>query len=562
MNDCIKKVPRSYQKECVKLAESNKKGIFELTCGSGKSIIMLEIASKHKISVICVPTKGLAMQFCKSDVCGCLDGNLSGNAKNYVDKYFVFNSDRTHNDEVRLKSLLSGKYKESDKILFIVNYQSLAQFLLYIEESNEGSKYTPIDIDVIMFDEAHLTTGVARRNISSRAANKQEEDDMQFSPVESINKIEKVNNKVKKFYFTATPNLKMIANKDLYGKVLFSLRYPEAIRLRNLTPFENIMFKIDENGLYEDGTHQKMKYKNIIQLVLKKINEHSLKRVIIYTSFAEGSQGSSRYGPIKTSVGNFEKHILKFGEMPEGVSFKYFYARNPIDERVSTLADWFDVPGDGVKIIIACRTISEGIDVRLCDGIFLFDQDKSVATTIQRAMRASRLPRVQGEKNSVSKVFIPCLDNVGHKANLVAIIQDTIHYYLKEGRSSYSTEKRTNNLFKRMTPEQIQKYIQERTRSEDANFKKKEMVSRRPSFLDKEIVMKDEKKNIDWVSVTEEWVRRNGQVKPRGKDVIVIDGVTYKVGVFMGNVMKEKRKKMYNGIQPIIKEILGIENND
>ncbi len=554
MNDCVRKTPRDYQKACIEIAERKKNGIFELTCGSGKSIIMLEIASKHKISVICVPTKGLAMQFCQSDVCGCLDGNLSGSAKNYVDKYFVFNSDRQSEDESRLRVFLKGKYKENDKILFIVNYQSLGQFLEYVAISKEDNKYTPIDIDVIMFDEGHLATGVARRNLSRRAAGLQEEDDMQFSPVSSINEIQKSNKNLKSFYFTATPNLKMLARPDIYGKVLFSLRYPEAIRLRNLTPFESILMKVGDNNEFTEKQQEK-KYKNIIKTIKEKIKEHKLKRVIVYTSFAGATRESNRYVPLKTTVGNFEKYITR----SDGISFKYFYADVSISDRVDTLSGWFDTRSDDVRVIIACRTISEGIDVKQCDGIFLFDQDKSVATTIQRAMRASRLPKRDAngnvwQKNEVSKVFIPIVDG-RTSTNKTSVIQDIILDLVRSGESSIDIERQTNRLISDMTEEQIKEYISEKMNIEDNRHKP--AIPKIPKFVFE--TGKKKKINIDWVSTMKEWADVNpGKIPIYNKDKVFTSskGVKVNPGAFITDVRRKKHEGVRKEIEKIFKTIL------
>ena len=388
-----------HQEKVSDLVQTNDIGIFEITCGGGKTLAMM-LASQHfPISVVLAPTKNLVSQIL--DNFKLLKGTVS----------FAVNSDNPVDVDVIEEAKDSGK-----RIVFICNYQSM--HVLADLCSQIG-----IVVNVKFLDEAHNITSEKKRN-TLRNSNEEDNDDIDMDDdddtsddgydyedtISSSDDDESVENddtvhsadmvdlsvvKSKKtFSFTATPNKTMLSHPEIYGKVLLRYTYAQGVIDGHV---KNVDTVIECYG--SDISCLSAGYDRLIPAVSRFITAGAFKRVIVYTSRVKN------YDTKRASVDGLYVHRYLF----------------PADYKVLTVTastspqcrneifNKFRSTNPDVQVILSCMTISEGIDLPNCDAVVILDPSKSVVKVVQRTLRACRLT---GEERMVrtwsnAAVFYP-----------------------------------------------------------------------------------------------------------------------------------------------------------
>lgn len=370
------------QKRALEIIHTADHGIFQHICGSGKSLIYKTAARRVDRTLILVPRKVLVEQF-------------------YQD-YFVdddtFDVIKINSDQKKLNGLEAGFWsrfkvsKPEKPLVALVNYQSLNRLL---DGLGDDGKYL---FDLVFADEAHHVNGDGRmmnRLIQGKSLGK------------------------KTFFFTATPNEVMLTRSDIFGPILDIYTFAEAVKDGIVKTFTTHIECLDQNP---DSKNTPLLW-SIGQFILKQ----GLTRVVVYVnSIQEGRKNSKRPLPAddeddfqdlqdeeedeavedlkktKTqkrseqvrasmALNTFQKEALK--TLPRGIKVDYITAKTSLDQRYHMFRKFRDEEDKSVRVIVSCKTISEGVDLSSTDAVILLDSRSNNITTTQRILRCTRLTR-------------------------------------------------------------------------------------------------------------------------------------------------------------------------
>jgi superfamily II DNA or RNA helicase len=444
-----------HQHKALELLRQNDKGIFNITCGGGKTMIMKSAVSEHRLCAIFAPTKNLVSQI-------------------YHDYFqhdgLIINSDNAVNFDTIEHTLSSNR-----RIVFVCNYQSIHVLQDILK------KYSLV-LDLVMFDEAHNVTSVRNRHrLSNMSTNDVEdtddsdtddlEEDSDTDEIEDTDDLEEDSDadeveedsdadeveeddetdmetcssdgdgdtvqqidtseiphlQTKKLYFfTATPNKNMKKYPDIYGKELMRYSFAQAVQDDIVKNIDTVIecYAANDKSCLDAG------YDSLIQSMNRFIHQGKFKRIIVYTSRVSDTNASM------VSVDGLVKNKTLFDS-----SFKIFpvSATTKSEDRQRIFSD-FRTEDDTVHILLSCRTISEGIDLPNCDAVIILDPSKSVVTNVQRGLRACRLTKEERQlgkwQNAVvfypinvpSKAFVELIDSASDNNELVKeSLKSSIH---------------------------------------------------------------------------------------------------------------------------------------
>ena len=330
---------RECQKRAINIINISQKGIIEMCCGSGKSLVIAEIIKQYNVSIVFVPKNSLFDQFCENEF--------------YSKFHFVkINCDNKIYDDI--------SYDKPNIIL--TNMSSFKNLKNYLLENN----ITP---EFIAYDEAHLYTSTNKRenieNLDKNEIDDFNEDTLDFS--------------CKQIFFTATPNKVLKDNPDLFGEILYRYSYAQGVENGIVVPIE-VVFGYTKQSVSEPITEEDM-YQSYVIFLKDLIETYHLKRIIFYTSFV----GESKTKHFRTSLRKFKKLLKE----QQNYTLYFMEANTRFKTRQAMLKN-FNSNSNDVQILFTCKTISEGIDCKACDGVILADPSKSIPNNIQRALRCDR----------------------------------------------------------------------------------------------------------------------------------------------------------------------------
>ncbi len=384
-----------HQERALQLIAQNERGVFAYTCSSGKSLIYKEAARSVQRTVILVPRKLLVDQFYEQ----------------YFDKDVDF-------DVVRVNSDQKDRNKEQKKydhafwtrfrqegplhrpMVALVNYQSLKR-LNALRKSQS--------FDIVFNDESH----------NSFTTNPN-----QLKQQKSLGR--------KSFFFTATPTESLLSQPDVYGQVLSTYSFAEAVQDRIVKTFETHVECLKpttlDDGETEETAAEHISLETTKQTLLYTIGQfilrQNLKRVIVYTNrvtehrrhekkkpsqdlspeedldedIREDATGlDAKISKVRASI-SMERFRAEAHFLPKAVKIEYISASTTLEQRYHMFNRFRNEEDNTVRMIVSCRTISEGIDLTSCDGVIMLDSRSNNITTTQRILRCTRL--TQRERNS------------------------------------------------------------------------------------------------------------------------------------------------------------------
>ena len=425
-----RKTLRPHQSEALKSTikgfQTNTRGKLIMACGTGKTFTALKIAEEMlsiKSTVLfLVPSISLLSQTMRE----------WANQRKISQRYFIVCSDikaGRNEEDISLTDLAlpatTNKNELYEKLTQIVEdseimtvifstYQSLD---IMIEVQKMGYK----EIDLVICDEAHRTTGVEQEGGFTS----------NFSKIHDQNLIQAK----KRLYMTATPRIYSakaqkqaqqkkrdffsMADPKLYGAEFYHLSFEEAIKKDLLSDYKVMILCVSEKYisqemqdlLAEDGELKVGDVAKIIGcyngLLLKEsqpdptvekltINEttpqHSstpLKRAVAFTSSIKDSKEiTEKFGKV---IGEIKNHN---GDKNLDCKIHHIDGTDNSLKRNQEL-DWLreETQENECRILSNARCLSEGVDVPALDAVIFFNPKKSevsIAQSIGRVMRKAK----------------------------------------------------------------------------------------------------------------------------------------------------------------------------
>ena len=332
---------RSYQQECVDaiLDTFSKESIASVNmfCGLGKTRVIVSTLNKFEgVKVLVFPTLQLVGQFIK-DYKGFVDGEI---------KVCCSESSESVKD---IKVHWDDISNEDNVICTTYHHQSLPNVL-----KND------LLIKLIVFDESHHT----------------ESDTVSTAIEENGNKIEKT------LLVSATP--------PDSPKVCFSK-----------THYDGLNF-LDENGkpvCADISLHLLLKEANndreFLQQIVDVAKETGNRRILAYSTRVNNDDPD--WNSVKRFYNDNQKHAKEMGVK---LMMLYSGASASSNERDRKIQEFDSYPDDKIVILISCRTIGEGTDVKNANSVVFLDPKGSAKDIIQNIGRTTR-PNKNGQASTV-----------------------------------------------------------------------------------------------------------------------------------------------------------------
>ncbi|KAJ3282552.1 hypothetical protein HK104_010833 [Borealophlyctis nickersoniae] len=347
------------------LNENITRGIIEAICGSGKSLPMTVICKSVTLSIIFVPFKILVEQF--------------------YQQYFAHDPSviaiRVNSDHV--DDIILPEIGEKN-IVFIANFDSVHRIA-----------QLGLNFDIVNWDEGHLATSDKQKKIYNKQDDTNEAD--ADNQVEHIDAAKVAIVAKKHIFWTATPNRKMKDHQELYGDIIFSYPFDEAVADKVIKLF-GIYLSCYKEDFFEGETSKEEQYRKIVELSGEFIKNEKCKRILIYVN-----QVTDRNALLSVD------HMRKTRNMFDSSWKMDFISGETKPERRKDIFRKFCKEDDTVHIIVSCRTISVGIDLPNCDAVIFADTTRNVQEIIQRGCRPCRLTKTERETGKITnaKIFIP-----------------------------------------------------------------------------------------------------------------------------------------------------------
>jgi predicted helicase len=406
--------PRPHQLEAISAVAHNfkdaERGQLIMACGTGKTFTTLWIKEElgSNRTLVLLPSLGLLSQTLREwtraanhpfgVLCVCSDETVGKRGEDEIvhsvsDLAFPVTSD---SEEIR-------RFLQRDEAGVIFStYQSSP--LLAEAQTHESIPA----FDLVIADEAHRCTGKVTSD---------------FSTVLDNNRIRAS----KRLFATATPRtyttsvkkaaedrgVEVVGMDDeaVFGKVLYSLPFGEAIRRELLTDYRVVIIGVDDPMIAawiqnrelvetESGIENDAAYLATHIGLVKAIKDYDLKRVISFHSRVSRAESYSE-DVHKVIKWIDEKH------RPDGDLWSDFVSgAMPTDRRRQKLDHLKALGKDERGLLTNARCLSEGVDVPSLDGVAFIDPRSSQVDIIQAVGRAIRLSGEKKFGTIVLPVFI------------------------------------------------------------------------------------------------------------------------------------------------------------
>jgi superfamily II DNA or RNA helicase len=406
--------PRPHQHEAISAVADNfqntDRGQLIMACGTGKTFTTLWIKEnlESQLTLVLLPSLSLLSQTLREwtlaanhpfDVlCVCSDESVGKRGEDEIIHSVSELAFPVTSDAEQIRQFLGG---EGARVIFST-YQSSP---LIAEAQSDNS--TPA-FDLVVADEAH------------RCAGKTSSD---FSTVLDNDRIRAA----KRLFATATPRtytatvkksagergIEVVGMDDaaVFGKVLYSLPFGEAIRRNLLTDYRVVIIGVDnpmiaawienrelvatESGIENDAESLAAQIG-----LLKAIKDYDLKRLISFHSRV------SRAESFNEDVHKVMSWIAP-EHRPKGDLWSDFVSgAMPTNRRRQKLDHLKGLGQNEIGLLTNAKCLSEGVDVPSLDGVAFIDPRSSQVDIIQAVGRAIRLSKDKTAGTIILPVFI------------------------------------------------------------------------------------------------------------------------------------------------------------
>jgi predicted helicase len=396
------KTPKPHQKQAINANVSAFKSLDRcqdiMACGTGKTLVGIHTAQRLKAKriLVAVPTLMLLSQTIKEwhqeynkdfiSYCVCSDAHVDEHEDDSLHGDVHYLAEGVSTDPGELAEFLSST-KRGTKVVFCT-YNSMDK----VAESHPGA------FDFFILDEAHRTA-CSREGLFGLAL------DNRSIPAK------------KRLFMTATRRVfkgeyhefaNSMCDEDLYGPVVYSLNFKEAITRKLVSDYRIIIAGINEKEYAKYRKHfptkvAKASFKSANHLgshvmLLRSIEQYGIGRIISFHSRIYKAE------LFASDLAKINSWVPKNMQVP-GLGLMHLSSRNSSQQRQEALKA-FDTH-DGPSVITNARCLSEGVDIPAVDSIIFADPKKSQTDIIQAVGRAIRLdPR---NKNKIGTIIVPVI---------------------------------------------------------------------------------------------------------------------------------------------------------
>ncbi len=328
--------PRIYQTEAYDMLKNKNRSILNLPCGMGKTYTSYLLGKDHNNIIFFAPTKELCLQTLNV-------------YKNYLKSYnhILISSDGTRklsNIELKNKNVIISTFKSCDIINKIIE---------------------KIDNPYIIIDEYH--------NLSvNDITNKNNE----FYKI--------LHSKYNILYLSATP--KFMDNIKIFGNTIFKYNWNNAIKNNYINDFEIILpskeyisLEFDKfTNLFKMNNDQNYDTKTIRQLyfLMRSILFNGNKKCIIYLTDVNKAQKCSKILDWMMRLFNVE--------LEKGI-IDYKTSKNERNKIIQNFEE-----SNNMYIILNVHIMDEGINIPICDSVYILKPNDNIDNIIQRMSRCNR----------------------------------------------------------------------------------------------------------------------------------------------------------------------------
>jgi len=366
-------IPRDYQLEIKNKFTNINKGIIQLPCGMGKTLISTMIAKEFNNIIILSPLRTYAYQL--YDV-------FNLNFPNHKCNLISMDGERDINiikSNLKDKNIFSSSFCSTDIIVQLL----------------------PLLNNIILIvDEFH---NISLNNLTNKNNN--------------INKI--LNYDLdKKIFLSATPKIYNKINEDeydeleadnfenIFGKIEYTYSFSEAIKNKYINDYRFIIPNIEEE-------------KDINEFIYSNMLYYGYKKCIVYCkNINECEKMKLKLEEINKRTYNFDIYIKK-------INYNISISKR------NTIINKFKLDKYKLSLILSVHTLDECIDIPTCDSVFFTYDVKNPINIIQRICRSMRIY----ENKIKSGIFLWCedyknIENIKLFIIRISIILCISHYFI------------------------------------------------------------------------------------------------------------------------------------
>ena len=396
---------------------NNNRGILNLPCGTGKTIIGCYFAKNYNNVIIISPLKQFAEQ------------NMD-KFNEYCDNFesLLIDSDGERNINNINKFIKDNKNK---KLLFSATFKSVDVINEFIDNLKNV---------IVIIDEFH---NLSRNNVYCEDDEKDVNDPL-YTLLHSKHKI---------LFQSATPRIYELENTDLqdenfddlFGKIIYKMNFVTAINNNYIADYKIFIPSINENidNLYNEINDELsiniIKNENNAKCIflLKCLTYHNSKKCIVYC------QDTNELSILKKIILQMYKFygidiwINSITSDDKHSKNKDIYDINSREWKLKNFSETKDT-----AILLSIKILDECIDVKECDSIYITYPSKSKIKTIQRICRCMRKDEIN--KNKIGHIYIWCSEYDTILETLSSIKEYDINYNTKIEIQSLNLSTREN----------------------------------------------------------------------------------------------------------------------
>lgn len=416
------KAPRPHQQEAIsavlKNFQTQDRGQLIMACGTGKTYTALQIAEQQVQAggtiLFLAPSITLVSQSLRewsNDTtiptryhAVCSDANVGKSSVNADTNEIAAHdliSPATTNPETLVANVLSAKTSEHRTIIFST-YQSL-DVIIAAQQQGLG------EVDLIICDEAHRTTGVTLSG----------EGESEFTKVHHNRHIKAQ----KRLYMTATPRifhpdskskakdaktlLTSMDDESVYGPEFYRLSFGDAVEQDLLCDYRVLIFGVNEEVVARNVQDIMSSEDNTLNLddaakIVASWNAIS-KQKSEYEDFGEDPEPMRRVVAFANRIDQSEQFTATFNAtvteytQNQDIDIGLNYMSKHVDGRQNALIranqiEWLKEVGDGNEchILSNARCLSEGVDVPALDAVLFLNPRASHIDVVQAVGRTMR----------------------------------------------------------------------------------------------------------------------------------------------------------------------------
>ena len=448
-----------------------ERGKLLMACGTGKTFTSLKIAEefvgKGKRVLFLVPSLSLLSQTLREwtqesliplhSYAVCSDSEVGKKQnKNDIDAVTTLEHELQYpatTDAKKLTENISKHHDENHMTVVFSTYHSINTI------SEAQHKYAMAEFDMIICDEAHRTTGATHSN----------EDDSNFVKIHDADFILGK----KRLYMTATPRifsddvkddakeytLYSMDNEDLFGQVLYTINFSEAVNLGLLVDYKVIVLAVDSDTIVQKignviTEHNEIVVDDAARIVgcwkaLSKQGIHAdvagdtdpMKRALAFCQVIDPSDKARKHQVSSRRISNIFQTVVEAyqkAEAAEGneISHKLICEAQHVDgsmgaDKKEQKLNWLKSNPDKkydennverpiCRILTNVRCLSEGVDVPALDAVLFLTPRNSQVDVVQsvgRVMRTVKNPVTQEHLKKKGYVILPVVIPPGVEAH-------------------------------------------------------------------------------------------------------------------------------------------------